>query len=45
MNVDAVSQDLELLLPGMCGKSGQWMYVDAGGPYVRVKEVVVGGQE
>jgi hypothetical protein len=29
----------------MCGKSGQRMHVDAGGPYVRVKEVVVGGQE
>jgi TldD protein len=45
MNVDVVSQDLEFLLPGMCGKSGQRMHVDAGGPYVRVKEVVVGGQE
>jgi len=45
MNIDAVSRDLEFLLPGMCGKSGQGMHINAGGPYVRVKEVVVGGQE
>jgi TldD protein len=45
MNINAVSKDLEFLLPGMCGKSGQGMHVNAGGPYVRVKEVVVGGQE
>jgi len=45
MNIDAVSKDLEFLLPGMCGKSGQGMHINAGGPYVRVKEVVVGGQE
>jgi TldD protein len=44
-NIDAVSKDLEFLLPGMCGKSGQGMHINAGGPYVRVKEVVVGGQE
>ncbi len=45
MNIDAVSDDLEFLLPGRCGKSGQGMHINAGGPYVRVKEVVVGGQE
>jgi TldD protein len=45
MNMDALSKDLEFLLPGRCGKSGQGMHVNAGGPYVRVKEVVVGGQE
>jgi len=45
MNIDAVSKDLEFLLPGMCGKSGQGMHINAGGPYVRIKEVVVGGQE
>ena len=44
-NIDAVSKDLEFLLPGRCGKSGQGMHINAGGPYVRVKEVVVGGQE
>jgi TldD protein len=45
MNIDAVSRDLEFLLPGRCGKSGQGMHINAGGPYVRVKEVVIGGQE
>jgi TldD protein len=45
MDIEAVSQDLEFLLPGRCGKSGQGMHINAGGPYVRVKEVVVGGQE
>jgi len=45
MNMDALSKDLEFLLPGRCGKSGQGMHINAGGPYVRVKEVVVGGQE
>ncbi|UCG82948.1 MAG: TldD/PmbA family protein [Dehalococcoidia bacterium] len=45
LNIDAVSRDLEFLLPGRCGKSGQGMHINAGGPYVRVKEVVVGGQE
>ncbi len=45
MNVDAVGKDLEFLLPGMCGKSGQGMHINAGGPHVRVKQVVVGGQE
>ncbi|RLI34343.1 TldD/PmbA family protein, partial [Candidatus Bathyarchaeota archaeon] len=43
-NIDAVSRDFELKLPGMCGKGGQAMYVDGGGPHVRVKEVILGGQ-
>jgi len=29
----------------MCGKCGQGMPVNAGGPHVRVRELVVGGQE
>ncbi len=45
MDIDALSDELEFLLPGTCGKEGQGMNVDAGGPHVRVKEVVVGGQE
>jgi TldD protein len=45
MDIDAVSRDLEFLMPGMCGKSGQGMHINAGGPYIRIKEVVVGGQE
>jgi len=45
-NVDAVSKDFEMLPKGgMCGKAGQGMYVNGGGPYVRVSELVVGGQE
>ena len=45
MNVEAISRDFEMDMAGMCGKSGQGMYINAGGPYVLVKEVVVGGQE
>jgi len=43
-NIDLLSKDLEFKLAGTCGKSGQGMAVDAGGPYVRVRELVVGGQ-
>lgn len=43
-NIDAVSNDFEMKMPGMCGKDGQGMYVDNGGPHIRVKELVVGGQ-
>lgn len=42
-NIDAVSKDFEMKMPGTCGKSGQGMPVDNGGPYVRVRELVVGG--
>jgi len=44
MNIDAVSSDFEMKMPGMCGKDGQSMYVDNGGPHIRVKELVVGGR-
>ncbi len=44
MNIDAVSSDFEMQMPGFCGKNGQSMYVDNGGPHVRVKELVVGGR-
>jgi TldD protein len=43
-NIDAISNDFEMKMPGMCGKDGQGMYVDNGGPHIRVKELVVGGQ-
>jgi len=43
-NIDMISDDFEMNMPGMCGKDGQWMYVDNGGPHIRVKELVVGGQ-
>jgi len=39
-----VSRDFELEMPGNCGKNGQSMPVNGGGPYVKVKEIVVGGQ-
>lgn len=45
MNADAVSSDFQMKLGGMCGKRGQGMYVCAGGPHVRVRQLVVGGQE
>ena len=45
MNADAVSSDFEMKLPVMCGKGEQLMHVNAGGPHVRVRDVVVGGQE
>ena len=43
--IDGLSKDFSLALPGTCGKSGQGVPVDGGGPYVRISEVVVGGQE
>ena len=43
--VTAVADDLEFELGGTCGKNGQGMAVDAGGPHVRISQVVVGGQE
>ncbi len=44
-NVTAVGNDLKFELGGMCGKGGQSMPVDAGGPHVCIRDVVVGGQE
>jgi len=44
-NIDAVGDDFEMDMPGMCGKDGQSAATDAGGPHVRVREVVVGGHE
>lgn len=43
-DIDMVTSDFEMKMPGMCGKDGQGMYVDNGGPHVRVKELVVGGR-
>jgi len=42
--VDAVSDSFNLSMPGTCGKSGQGVPVDNGGPHIRVKNLVVGGQ-
>lgn len=43
--VDAVGSEISFDLGGMCGKGGQGMHVDAGGPYMRIRDVVVGGQQ
>jgi len=43
--VEAVSREFSLGLGGMCGKNGQGMPVDAGGPYLAIRKVVVGGQK
>jgi TldD protein len=46
MKIDGVSREYEMpTLKGFCGKDGQTMPVGAGGPYVRVKELMIGGQE
>jgi TldD protein len=42
-NIDRVSGDFQLCDPGYCGKDGQEVPVDNGGPYVRVGELLVGG--
>jgi len=42
-NIDAVGEDFEMEMPGMCGKDGQSAPTDCGGPHVRVRDVVVGG--
>lgn len=42
-NIDAVSSDFSLSMPGTCGKLGQGVPVDDGGPYMRLSELVVGG--
>jgi TldD protein len=43
-NISAVGRDLKIGMPGMCGKSGQGMYVDAGAPHFRIDGLVVGGR-
>jgi len=44
-NIDAVGDDFEMEMPGTCGKDGQGAPTDAGGPHVRVRDIVVGGHE
>ncbi|HOO56508.1 MAG TPA: TldD/PmbA family protein [bacterium] len=44
-NVDAVSNEFHIGSPGTCGKNGQGVPVDDGGPHIRVKRLVVGGRE
>jgi TldD protein len=42
-NIEAVGNDLVLIGPGHCGKRGQLVPVDDGGPHIRVRDVIVGG--
>ncbi len=42
-NIDGVSREFEMRMAGTCGKNGQGVPTDAGGPYIRVREMVVGG--
>ena len=44
-NVTAVGMDLRIEDPGMCGKSGQGMYVDSGAPHMKIEGIVVGGRK
>lgn len=44
MNIDMVGDDLVISSPGSCGKSGQSIPVDCGGPHLRVARLVVGGE-
>jgi TldD protein len=43
-NIDLVGSDLSMEWPGTCGKGGQGMPNNCGGPSIRIKELVVGGQ-
>jgi len=43
--VDAIGDDFEMKMPGMCGKEGQSAPTDCGGPHVRVGDIVVGGHQ
>lgn len=43
--VTAVGNDLEFQMGGTCGKGGQGVPVDTGGPHLRLAEIVVGGHE
>ena len=43
MNIDRVGNDFEMKFPGTCGKEGQGVATDCGGPSLRVSRMVVGG--
>jgi TldD protein len=43
--VTAVGKDLQFQMGGTCGKGGQGVPVDTGGPHLRLAEIVVGGHE
>jgi len=41
--IEAVGSDFLLQMPGKCGKAGQAIPTDAGGPHIRIRKLVVGG--
>lgn len=41
--IDAIGAKVKLD-DGVCGKDGQWVHVASGGPNIRLREVIVGGQ-
>jgi TldD protein len=41
--IDALGREVRFT-DGTCGKNGQWVPVKTGGPFTRVRGVVVGGQ-
>ncbi len=43
MNIDMVGKDFEMIFPGTCGKGGQGVPTDCGGPHLRISKIVVGG--
>ncbi|MBW6451200.1 MAG: TldD/PmbA family protein [DPANN group archaeon] len=43
-NIDAVGNDCSVDMGGMCGKDGQSVPVDNGGPHLRIKSMLVGGR-
>ncbi len=45
LNVESVSKEFSISGEGgICGKSGQGVPVDDGGPYIKIKEMLVGGR-
>jgi TldD protein len=42
-NVIDCSKEYDNSFPGMCGKDGQVMWVSLGGPYMKIKDMVIGG--
>jgi TldD protein len=44
-HVTGVGRDLEFQMGGMCGKGGQGVPVDTGGPHLRISELIIGGHE
>ena len=45
MRIEMVGRDFEMADPGICGKMGQGVPTDCGGPHMKISEMVVGGAE